>query len=101
MTKILAEPEEQKTSKTLLMKYNKPKAPKNSVNKSEQTAEAAAANYTKPPIRTLADDRPKKRGTVYRGEKKDENNALKYALTAAGIAAAGAASYIIYSKYLI
>ncbi len=105
MTKILAEPEEQKTSKTLLMKYNKPKVPKNSGNKSEQTTEAAAggsqANYTKPSLKTLADDKPKKRGTVYRGEKNDGTYAVKYALTAAGIAAAAVAAYIIYSKYLI
>jgi serine/threonine-protein kinase len=105
MTKILAEPEEQKTSKTLLMKYNKPKGPKSQDSKSERTPESAAgspqANYTKPSLRNLSEDKPKKTGTVYSGGKNEETNAFKYALTAAGIAAAAAAAYIIYSKYLI
>jgi len=106
MTKILAEPEEQKTSKTLLMKYNKPKVPKNpDGSKPERAAELPAsgpqANYSKPSLRNLVEDKPKKRGTVYRGEKNDENIAMKYTITAVGIAAAAAAAYIIYSKYLI
>ncbi len=82
MTRIPHEPQglkEQKTSKTLLLKYNKPRTTDNLNNKnveSERTPQPE--NAFTPLSRQPAVERIKKRGTLYSPEEKKDYTALKY-----------------------
>jgi len=99
MTKILAEPEESKTSKTLLLKYNKPQAARNAGGKAGDDSKKAAGAQVKPPIKTVIDDRPRKKGTVYRGEEKPDTEFAQYIVAVIIVFGAIAAGFVIYWKY--
>lgn len=102
VTRVLAgpPPEEPKTSKTLLLKYNKPKpqaAPENKA--AEPPKSGGTAGHTKPALKPQLEDRPRKRGTVYKGESAADMPVAQYAVTAVIVIAAAAAAFTIYSKY--
>ncbi len=100
MTKILAEPEESKTSKTLLLKYNKPPTPRNAGAKpGDDSKKAASAQQSKPLIKTVIDDRPRKKGTVYRGDEKPDTEFTQYIISAIIVFGSIAAGFIVYWKY--
>lgn len=109
VTRIMQEPaqEEPKTSKTLLLKYNKPRpgqgapdARNGEAPKHAAAGGAAPQQQSKPSTRAgLVDDRPRRKGTVYKSEPGRENSAVQYAAAIITIAAV-AAAYLVYSKFL-
>lgn len=95
-------PEEPKTSKTLLLKFNKPRPQPQAAAETktpEPPKSGGTGGHVKPALKPQLEDRPRKRGTVYKGENNAAMPIAQYAVTAVIVIAAAAAAFMIYSKY--